>query len=289
MNEVKRKFILGDEWLYYKIYCGTYYSDQILINQIQIIVNELLEKKIIDLWFFIRYNDSDNHIRIRLHFVDPNTIMQAIQLFNLHFCKLISDNAVYDLTTSTYKREIERYGENTICEVEKIFYYNSKKTIDLISNTTPEYDEIARIFSSLQMIKDLLINFQIPLDLCLKFTKNMSDEFKLEQNVDRENIRQLYHLYLKYKADISLFLSKEQDPLYLDGLAEINRIKKEEIQLIKKISDKIYKQNISSILELIASIIHMNINRTFRSKQREYEMLCYDFMNRYYKLVTYKK
>ncbi|WP_264530524.1 thiopeptide-type bacteriocin biosynthesis protein [Flavobacterium sp. N502540] len=289
MSTVKRNFIIGDEWLYYKIYCGTYSSDQILINAIQIIVDKLFEKKIIDLWFFIRYKDPDNHLRVRFHLLNPDTILEVIQLFNFHFNKLITNNTVYDLTTATYKREIERYGEHTICDAEKMFYYHSKKTIELIDNTTSECDEIARIFSSLQMVNDLLVNFEIPLDIRLQFTEKMSAQFKLEHNVNKENSRKFSHLYTKYKTDISLFLSEEQDPEYLEGLHEITKIKKEEIQLVKKVLDKTSKNSSISALELITSLIHMNINRTFRSKQREYEMLCYDFMNRYYKFITYKK
>ena len=40
-----------------------------------------------------------------------------------------------------------------------------------------------------------------------------------------------------------------------------------------------------SITNLLASFIHMSINRCFRSKQRLYEMMLYDFLYRKYKSI----
>ncbi|WP_428229084.1 thiopeptide-type bacteriocin biosynthesis protein [Flavobacterium sp.] len=289
MNKVKRTFIIGEEWLYYKIYCGNHSSDQILINEIQIIVAKLFKQNLIDQWFFIRYKDPNNHLRIRFHLTKLDAIQKIIQLIKLHLSNLVKNDIVYDIELTTYKREIERYGENTIIESEKLFYHNSKKVVELIKNLAPEYDEIARIFSSLKMIDDLLKYFEIPLEVSQEFVQNMYLKFQLEHNVQRENVKKLSELYTKNKPDILLFISKQQDPDYLDGLTEIIKIKKEEIKIIKSILTKTSKDNKINSLELIDSFVHMNINRIFRSKQREYELLCYDFMNRYYKSIRYKK
>lgn len=289
MSNIKRTFIIGEEWLYYKIYCGNHSSDQILINEIQIIVAQLFEQKLIDQWFFIRYNDPNNHLRIRFHLTKLDAIQEIIQLVKLHLSNLVKNEIIYDIELTTYKREIERYGENTIIESEELFYYNSKKIVDLIDNISPEYDEIARIFSSLKMIHELLKYFEIPLEVSQEFVQNMYLKFQSEHNVQRENVKKLSQLYNNNKEDILLFLSNEEDPDYLDGLTEIIKIKTEEIKIIKSILTKNSKEIITNHLEIITSFIHMNINRTFRSKQREYELLCYDFMNRYYKSVRYKK
>ncbi|MFC6264541.1 thiopeptide-type bacteriocin biosynthesis protein [Flavobacterium panici] len=287
--KTKRFFIIGEEWVYYKIYCGSYSADRILINEIVIIADVLFEKKLIDEWFFIRYKDPNNHLRIRFHLTNLDAFQEVIKFINLYLAKLIKDQVVNDFFLANYKRELERYGGSTIVEAEKLFYHNSKKVVELISCTTPEYDEIARIFSSLQMIKDLLKYFEIPIDICLEFVQHVSMKFKSEHNVKKENTNNLSRVYLKYKTDILSFLDNEQDPEYLDGLSEIIKINHEEIKTIKTILSKSdQNQNINS-LDLITSFIHMNINRTFRSKQKEYELLCYDFMSRYYKYVIHKK
>jgi thiopeptide-type bacteriocin biosynthesis protein len=78
MSKIKRNFIVGEEWLYYKIYCGNYTADKILINEVQTIVNKLFRKKLIDQWFFIRYYDPDFHLRIRFHLINLNAITEVI-------------------------------------------------------------------------------------------------------------------------------------------------------------------------------------------------------------------
>jgi thiopeptide-type bacteriocin biosynthesis protein len=289
MQEIQRTFILGEEWLYYKIYCGSYSADVVLIESILPIVEELQQRNLIDQWFFLRYHDPKNHLRLRFHLPNVDNLQAIIKLMQTYFCKLIEKDIVYDIVTATYKREIERYGKTTIAEAEKLFYYHSEKTLQLVDNTTPAHDEIARIFASLQMIDELLEEFEISLTHRQEFVHSMQLQFKEEHNVGKDNIKKLDQLYRKYRAEISLFLAEKQEPLYLEGLLEIMKTREEETKIIKIVLSKIKENNTVTSLDLIASLIHMNINRVFRSKQRQYEMLCYDFMNRFYKTILVRK
>lgn len=289
MKEIKRTFILGEEWLYYKIYCGSYSADAVLIESILPIVKEQQERKLIDHWFFIRYNDPKNHLRVRFHLTTVDNLQEIIKLMQLYFGKLVEKDIVYDIATATYKREIERYGKTIITAVEKLFYYHSEKILQLIENTTPEDDEIARIFATLQMIDDLLEEFEISLTHRQEFIHSMQLQFKEEHNIGKDNTKKLDQLYRNYRMEISLFITEKQEPLYLEGLLEIIKTREEETKIIKTILSKIKENSTITSLDLTASLIHMNINRTFRSKQRQYEMLCYDFMNRYYKTRLARK
>ncbi|MET3019450.1 thiopeptide-type bacteriocin biosynthesis protein [Flavobacterium hydatis] len=283
MQKVKRTFILGEEWLYYKIYCGNYSADRVLTESILPIVDELIREKIILQWFFVRYNDPNNHLRLRFKMRDVNDISKVIKLMQFHFSGLIDDDLVIDVVTATYKREMERYGETTIELVEKLYYYHSKKTVSLISNTTPKDDEIARVFASLQMINDLLENFNIPLNNRISFVESIQQAYKKEQQIDKENNKKLDFLYRTYRNEIVLFLQEKQEPVYLEGLIDMVKITPKEIDIIKEI---INRKSSPISEDFISSLIHMNINRVFRSKQRHYEMLCYDFMNRFYKNIA---
>lgn len=226
MKIIKRIFILGEEWLYYKIYCGSYSADTILIESILPIVSELQQKKLIDQWFFIRYNDPKNHLRVRFHLPNVDKIQEIIKLIQPYFSSLIEKDIVYDIETAIYKREIERYGETSIVAVEKLFFHHSERTLQLIDNTTPEYDEISRIFASLQMIVLLLNNFQLSLSQKQKFVLTMQMRFKEEHNIEKENNKKLDLLYRKHRNEISSFLTEKQEPLYLKGLNKILKSRK---------------------------------------------------------------
>lgn len=285
-QQLKRTFILGEEWLYYKIYCGNFSADSILAESILPIVTKLRKKKLIKQWFFIRYNDPKNHIRLRFKIKDPKNIQKIILLIQTHFRELIEKDLVNDIVTATYKREIERYGETTIELVEKLFYHQSKKTLKLICNTTTQDDEIARIFASLQMIDDLLAHFQISLENRIHFVKSIEQAFKTEHAIEKENNKKLDQLYRTYKKEIGLYLQEKQEPFYLEGLIKLFKTTQKEIAII---NDIINKKPSIPLENIISAIIHMNINRIFRSKQRQYEMLCYDFMTKYYKSIAARK
>jgi len=77
---MKRTFILGEEWLYYKIYCGAKTADLLLTDTLRPLLNRLTATNQINQWFFIRYTDPENHIRLRLHFNDIETMGWVIQV-----------------------------------------------------------------------------------------------------------------------------------------------------------------------------------------------------------------
>jgi len=54
MNK-KRTFIIGDEWLYFKVYTGYKTADTLLTDTVFPLSQYLLKEKLIDHWFFIRY------------------------------------------------------------------------------------------------------------------------------------------------------------------------------------------------------------------------------------------
>ena len=56
----------GDKWLYYKLYCGVRISDSLLTDLVLPLVIKLTTESLIEKWFFIRYSDPENHIRLRL-------------------------------------------------------------------------------------------------------------------------------------------------------------------------------------------------------------------------------
>ncbi|WP_127138032.1 thiopeptide-type bacteriocin biosynthesis protein [Flagellimonas oceanensis] len=74
MHNTIRNFALGSEWLYYKIYIGPQTGDALLSQAIKPLVSNLIGRKLIDKWFFIRYTDPDFHIRIRLKISDTKYI-----------------------------------------------------------------------------------------------------------------------------------------------------------------------------------------------------------------------
>lgn len=119
---IQRSFIVGDNWLYYKIYTGSRTSDMILLEIIKPLTESLLYNDVIDKWFFIRYADPKPHLRIRFHCTETKNIGVVISELLPFFKELINQDLVWKIQIDTYNRELERYGENTIIISESLFF-----------------------------------------------------------------------------------------------------------------------------------------------------------------------
>jgi thiopeptide-type bacteriocin biosynthesis domain len=118
---IKRFFPLGSEWVYLKIYCGVRYSEKLLNNEVKKIICILEREGILDKWFFIRYKDPENHIRLRIAgkcCTDSNAIVMTI---NDMLAPLLEQGLIAGLQFDVYKREIERYSRALMERSEDFF------------------------------------------------------------------------------------------------------------------------------------------------------------------------
>ncbi|WP_109097195.1 thiopeptide-type bacteriocin biosynthesis protein [Aquimarina sp. AU58] len=278
----KRTYILGDEWLYYKIYCGARTSDVILTETIKPLTAQLLEQGLIDSWFFIRYGDPDFHIRIRFRLPDIRAIGTVILQINAAMQHYVEQQVVYKLQTDTYIRELERYGTNTIATSETLFFYDSTMLLDAIELI--EDEELYFLFI-VKAIDRLLNSFGYEQQQKLELVTRNSLGFKREFHADKGLNKQLDKKYRGLKSKLSSFLettSMQEDYKILDDL--LDHKAKQSLGVVQKIMEVQQDKQLEMPLDdLLSSYIHMLVNRAFRSKQRFYELVCYDFLVRYQK------
>ncbi len=276
-NTVKRSFMVGESWLYYKIYCGAKSSDIILRDYIHSLVTDLIKKEQIDSWFFIRYNDSGNHIRLRLHITDTNTIGLIITAVKNYLVPLVTNHTINNIEIATYHRELERYGTTTIKFAEMLFYNDSKTIIKALSYST---DEDSLLLFALKNTDSLLDNFGYSVTQKLDFCAEQMQYYKAEYTINKIVNKQLSAKFRHRKKDINTFL---RNIATLKGQIKLQKLLTIKSNIDKPIIAKIKKEATSlQINSYLGSYIHMSINRSFRSKQRLYEMLCYDFLVRFY-------
>jgi len=130
---MKRSFILGDEWLYYKLYCGKRTAELILVDCIKPLTESLVVDGLIDQWFFIRYADPKPHIRIRFHCSQISKLGTIIDTIHKSIATYVENDLIWKVQTDTYNREIERYGELTMIGSEDMFFYDSSTSINALN------------------------------------------------------------------------------------------------------------------------------------------------------------
>ncbi len=284
---MKSTFILGEEWLYFKFYCGKRTADIILIEAIKPLTEKLIQNKLIDKWFFIRYSDPKHHLRIRFNCPDILKIGIIIHEIKETISYFVEQELIWKVQVDTYQRELERYGKNTIDQTEQFFYYDSITCINALNLI--EDDTIVFLFT-LKSIDDLLNVFDLNMKQKLEFTKPNLSGFKKEFNSNKLLSKQLSKKYELLKKEGDDFLTMKEHEDY-DSLIVFLKEKRDRLLIIKEVILKLnsnHKLEVS-INNLLSSYIHMMVNRMFRDKQRLHELVCYDFLFRYYNGILARK
>lgn len=278
---IKRKFLPGEMWVYYKLYTSEIYADKILVDYVSKLIDKLYKKKVINKFFFIRYNDPEFHLRLRFELSSSELFFELINEVNIYFNFLIKNGLIYDISINAYSREIERYKPIPIAVVESFFSINTLFCLSIIKQS--QNDENIIWLSGLKWIDDFLsslkLNYINKLHIVSSFRDSFSDEFNTDKffskslNIkyqkDRNVIFDLLDGNENFKYYSIIDLSKKSIEINFNNIVILN----------KYISKNSLMKNSNSI---IFGLIHMFINRLFRSKNRFHEFVIYDFLKRYY-------
>ncbi|REC51683.1 MULTISPECIES: thiopeptide-type bacteriocin biosynthesis protein [Chryseobacterium] len=286
-KEMQRNFLIGDEWIYYKFFCGHNASNKIITEILQPITKELLADKIISQWFFIRYNDPSYHVRFRIKLTNPNYVGHVILRLNAYLKTFVSEELIWNVEIDTYKREIERYGSKTMLISENIFFYDSKIISDFIEfDGNTDKMHYKNLFG-LNLMNFYLDSFGLSLERKISFTESLKNLFYKEFGNEKYIKKQIDQVFSNNNIlTTNLLLNKitKRNPL----TKYIFSYKKEmqlNINMIKKLDNK--NELDVNINNLISSYIHMSINRLFKANNRLHELTMYDCLWRYYKKLYF--
>ena len=285
-DSITRTFAPGDEWLYFKIYTGYKTGDDILGNVIKSLSEELIESNLVEKWFFIRYADPKFHVRLRFLLADKRWCGEVILRVNEALKPYRESGAVWNVQLDTYNREIERYGEHLIEHSETIFYRDSEAIASILSLIEGEEGEYIKWLSAMKGIDYYLDLFAFTQEEKRALIDTLRGNFETEFGAGKDFRSQLDKKFRKNKETIDRWL--------VPSLENMEALK-EEYEPILEILDKRNKDlepvakeimavaNRDEIMQLLASYLHMNINRLFRSKNRLHEFVVFDLVERAYR------
>lgn len=269
---IKRRFIVGSEWIFLKIYSGPKTLEGILINDIRRKVNSLVKSGAIDQYFFIRYADPEYHIRLRLHCLDQERYMVVLNEVNewldYYTRKLIVTKVQWD----TYARELERYGGDLMPYYEKLFFYDSRFIMDYLGGVGCLDQD--RFLVSMKYMDALMNQCGMSLGDRISFAKKNRDAYFQEIYKSNEDIGHLVNR--KYRQE----RKRISDMLDADDLKSgWQRALKRYMKQIGPILDTVRQKDFHHEL---TSLIHMHVNRMFRTEQRLSEFVIYWYLHKYY-------
>ncbi|MNU69134.1 hypothetical protein D3C71_585150 [compost metagenome] len=275
-----RQFLLGSEWLYFKLYSSESYADKILNGPIRALISKLFRENLILKWFFIRYNDSDPHLRIRLHLNIQGdiTLSKSLQYINQYFEPLLSEKKIDKIIYDTYNRELERYGADNIENCEYIFFKQSELILELLPLFRKDSSKTYRWLTAMKVAEEMLSAFSFPPNEKLKLSQKIRDEY-LDEFKNYQKLK--YSLNKSFRENQRLITNFFDDqhcstPEIFIALKKYQNVVKEFCVKCQRSAEYHRKYT-----EIVASLIHMFLNRIFSIKQREQELAIYHFLSKY--------
>jgi thiopeptide-type bacteriocin biosynthesis protein len=266
---VQREFSLGSEWLYYKLYCGQKVANQVLLGVVQPLTQELLAQELIDNWFFIRYADPDNHLRLRLHLPHPAQVGAVVQLVASYLQPYQRNTAVWKVQTDTYRRELERYGAQAIGLAEQLFGYQSAAFMARLAAEPAAEDEW---LWGLAAMAELLDAFDYSLGQRLALLHQLRASFGREFGLDKPLKLQLDAKYRQARPAIEQALR----PAATAPPAPLRHLASQVLALAAQ------GRLAVPLDHLLGAYLHMLLNRVLPAEARLHELVLYDFLHRHY-------
>ena len=280
-----RRFAPGSEWVYVKLYGGAATLDELLVTELPHLLRSVFSQGLIDRWFFLRYADPAEHLRIRLHCLDSVGSPTVSTIVSTVLNEALSRSVIWKFQLDTYEREIERYGgPEAVGLAEEIFFADSEAVLEILQSLNGDDGldtrwrlallGIDQIFSDCGL--DTMTRHAVTRQLRETFHHNLAETTELNRALgDR--------FRLERKNLESLFLEPNEDDILSPGRAAFAqrslRIRAAVGQLH---SLEAAGQLTRPVKTLCASYCHMHVNRLIRSDHLAHERILYDFLLRLY-------
>ncbi len=275
---IKRMYLPGDNWLYYKFYCNENTGESLLSDKLYFICDSLEKEGVIERYFFVRYADPQYHIRLRLRLRDNNSILIISNRINTELSHFLKNRTIKNLQIDTYIRELERYT-HLIDACEDIFCHDSKAVLRILRKISEDADDSSRWKLALLGVDALLNDFQLNInekkEYISVYHKGYFNEFGASSGLEH----QLNDKYRALKNDIFSIFKQNNDEL--TTYVEFFNTRSNDIKpLIDTMSFKSIDRK-----SLIAHLLHMFLNRLFITDNRKQELVTYHLLSKYYTAI----
>lgn len=277
--EVQRAYPPGSEWLYFKVYTGHFTVNELVANNFYLLAQELLEKGVVQKWFFIRYFDSDYHLRIRFQSTSLEHNQYITQSVTNLLAPFIQQNIVHDVSANTYVRELDRYSNSTIAASEEIFFHDSMAVCNYL-NLDVAYDQ-EWIFAAAG-VDGILNDFRCSDAEKERMMGFVGNAFFREFSITK---KEKLILDKKYRVCRNVLLQE------LNGMSDKESEFSATIHSILAVRSEHTQKAVQTILDthaqdkamdIMLSHIHMFLNRLFRANPRRQEMVLYYTLFKHY-------
>lgn len=273
-------FMPGSEWLYVRLYCGEASADLVMGSVVCPWIAELRAANHFDEWHYLRYSDSANHIRVRLH-GRTDVMATAMARLPLHLDRRL----VWRVDLGTYVRECGRYGGmEAIALVEHLFTLDSDACLSILVSAQ---DDARRWRAALAGISTLLDDAGLSVAQSIEFLERHRDAYAREFGVGSLHRQAVGARYRNSIDTIDAVLGRTPaDPevaLVRDAFGRRSAAAGPTWSKLHTLARD--GRLVGEVEPIVASLLHMHVNRLLRSRQRAQEFVLTDILLRYRRML----
>ena len=279
-QSIRRSFLPGSDWLYFKVYAHEAVSNKLLTEVIKPFWQLVQKRKWATTMFFIRYQDPDYHLRVRFR-IDTSKINQLLRAWTKLIQEHQESGLVHSVQIATYFPEIERYTPELIDAYEQLFAADSALVLDWLT-TEQQSTADSRYGFAIASVQAILDDFNWSLQARVNLFQRLQQAFLDEQTSNRVRIRS--QLNALYRTHNTLYFTPEKTLTPL-----IDYRSKQTLGQCSRIGIYLKEHDSSTSDQLMASLVHMILNRIFSGQQRRHELVVYHFLARHYETELARK
>jgi thiopeptide-type bacteriocin biosynthesis protein len=282
--QVQRTFVPGGQWLYLKAYTGTATADRILIDAIGPVIDRLRSNGVIDEWFFLRYNDSEHHLRLRLH-GDPAALHDhALPALTDALSPRLGDGTVSKVALDTYEREIERYGGDHGIELaERIHAADSDAVLSVLGMLDGDDVDDARWKMCLYATDRLLADAGFDVQQRRDWAKSGAAGYRAEYAGGHALDAGIGRRWRIERAELAALLDDTEAHPYESARKPFLQRSERIAPLLAELAERDRNGRLTRPLhDLLRSFSHLNAIRLLRSAARTHELVLLSFLDRHY-------
>ena len=282
-GEAERIFPPTSRWLYLSLYTGSATADLVLRDAIAPLAARAMESGAADRWFFIRYNDPQNHLRVRFG-GEPARLREIFDWLPTLLDPLLAEGRIWKWQLDTYEREVERYGGPQGIEIaEWIFHADSEAVLSIVEDLAGDRGADWRWRAALVGIDRLFADFGFDLAGRRDVLSRLRRGFGSEVAAGPQLTQQLAQRLRETGDELHELLTAPVSPDHplAGSLAALERRSAKLAPLVAELRTLQSRGALTaSFDELVTSYIHMFVNRLIRADARRHELVLYDLLHR---------
>jgi thiopeptide-type bacteriocin biosynthesis protein len=243
--------------------------DHLVRDVVGPLANRLVAERHADRWFFVRYADPHDHLRVRFQGGAVLPVVQAA------VAPLVEDGRIWKVQLDTYEREVERYGGDAgIGPCEDLFHLDSAAAVELLGALGDDGRADRRWRIALLAMDRLLDDLRLDLEGKLAVARASREALRADS---RTGVEAVARVGAKYRAESKALAALFEGEGWEDARAVLDRRSLGAAPAVAAL-----RRGAVDVEGLAGSLLHMHCNRLLRSAQTAQEMVLHDFLCRGY-------